>query len=188
MEGVVYLFLVLLCKRHFIVSALLPSAVRSTATCGVLPVWAVSCLTVPSLVSSAACPPGAALFTEAASASLLAPLLPRGGDSVSPASAAQARPLVWQGKTIFKYAVKLHPTKINGKLVGDEGASGKYILKAVRYSATSYYIKYTVFILNIRSGGEAPTLSGGKSCAATVLGQSGVPWTNITSDTVITRI
>ncbi|CAI7775750.1 unnamed protein product, partial [Closterium sp. NIES-53] len=73
----------------------------------------------------------AALFTAAASASLLSPLLPRGGDSVSPASVAHARPLVWQGKTIFKYAVKLHPTKINGKLVGDEGASGKYIVKAV---------------------------------------------------------
>ncbi|CAI5467437.1 unnamed protein product, partial [Closterium sp. Yama58-4] len=100
----------------------------------------------------------AALFTAATSASLLSPLLPRGGDIISPASAAQARPMVWQGKTIFKYVVKLRPTKINGKLVGDEDASGKYILKAVRYSATSYYIKYTVDILNIRSGGEAPTM------------------------------
>ncbi|CAI5940738.1 unnamed protein product [Closterium sp. NIES-64] len=47
-------------------------------------------------------------------------------------SAAQARPLANKGKTIFKYVVKLRPTKRNGKVVGDAGASGKILVKALK--------------------------------------------------------
>ncbi|CAI5952486.1 unnamed protein product [Closterium sp. NIES-65] len=113
----------------------------------------------------------AALFTVAASASLFPAALRDGG--VTAASAAQTKPLAWKGKTIAKYMTKLRPTKLNGRLVGDKGAPGKYVLKAVRYSPTSYYITYYMEILHIRSEGKMPTFSAGASCAATALGQVG---------------
>ncbi|CAI5518642.1 unnamed protein product, partial [Closterium sp. Naga37s-1] len=72
----------------------------------------------------------AALLTAAAPASALPPLLPRHGGS-SAAYAALARPLRLKGKTVQKYVTKLYPTKLNGKLVGDKGASGKFVIKAV---------------------------------------------------------
>ncbi|CAI5466954.1 unnamed protein product [Closterium sp. Yama58-4] len=94
----------------------------------------------------------AALFTAAASAaSLLAPLLPH------------AKPLV-KGKTVIKYVGNLRPTKVNGKVVGDKGASGKIIMKGIRYASTSYASSLFFQVLNIASGGEPPSTSFGASC------------------------
>ncbi|CAI5488363.1 unnamed protein product, partial [Closterium sp. Naga37s-1] len=76
----------------------------------------------------------AAFFTAGAttaSATLLAPLLSRGGNISAAASAAQARPLVWKGKVVEKYVAKMHATKSKGKLIGDSGAWGKLVLKSV---------------------------------------------------------
>ncbi|CAI5505010.1 unnamed protein product [Closterium sp. Naga37s-1] len=85
----------------------------------------------------------------AASATSFAPLLSQDGGS-SAASAAQAtKPLVWKGKTMVKYVAKLSPTKRNGKVVGDAGASGKIVLKAVRYSATSFRVLIDFQFLNV---------------------------------------
>ncbi|CAI5510519.1 unnamed protein product, partial [Closterium sp. Naga37s-1] len=75
----------------------------------------------------------------ASATSLLAPLVShQGGSSTastatasSTASAAHGRPLVYKGKTIVKYVAKLRPTVLNGKVVGDAGASGKMMMKAV---------------------------------------------------------
>ncbi|CAI5486636.1 unnamed protein product [Closterium sp. Naga37s-1] len=112
-----------------------------------------------------ACPPGVVVFTVftagATSAShgpLLLPDRPQGRSAASVASAAHARPLVSKGKTTMKYVVNLRPTKVNGKIVGDKGASGKVVLKVVRYSATSYYHHYVLQVLNIKSEGKAPRI------------------------------
>ncbi|CAI7810195.1 unnamed protein product [Closterium sp. NIES-53] len=121
----------------------------------------------------------AAHLTAAAPASALPPLLPRDGGS-SAASAAQARPLRLKGKTVQKYVTKLYPTKLNGKLVGDKGASGKFVIKAVRFSTATYYIVYIVKVFNIKSGGY-PSVGTGSSCAATELGAFPFPFKNITS-------
>ncbi|CAI5527041.1 unnamed protein product [Closterium sp. Naga37s-1] len=94
----------------------------------------------------------AALFTVAASAaSAIAPFLPH------------AKPLV-KGKTVIKYMGTLHPTKINGKVVGDKGASGKIVMKGIRYASTSYASSLFFQVLNIASGGEPPSTSFGASC------------------------
>ncbi|CAI5940798.1 unnamed protein product [Closterium sp. NIES-64] len=71
-----------------------------------------------------------ALFTAggASRASFGAPLPPSNGGSAAVPSAAQAKPLVWKGKTIMKYVAKLTPTKSNGNVVGDTGASGKVVI------------------------------------------------------------
>ncbi|CAI7775754.1 unnamed protein product [Closterium sp. NIES-53] len=74
----------------------------------------------------------AVLLTAVASASLLPPLLPP-DENFYAASASQPRPLRWKGRRLSKYVAKLRPTKINGGLVGDKGASGKYVVEAVRY-------------------------------------------------------
>ncbi|CAI5487717.1 unnamed protein product [Closterium sp. Naga37s-1] len=60
-------------------------------------------------------------------------LLPRDNVS-SAASDAQAKPTVWQGRTIVKYVANLHPTKYNGKVVGDAGAFGKMVFMAVLFN------------------------------------------------------
>ncbi|CAI5503868.1 unnamed protein product [Closterium sp. Naga37s-1] len=62
-----------------------------------------------------------------------APLGPSDGAAVIP-TVAQASPLVSKGgKAIVKYVVKLRPTKVNGKVIGDIGAWGKAVAKAIRY-------------------------------------------------------
>ncbi|CAI5532020.1 unnamed protein product, partial [Closterium sp. Naga37s-1] len=77
----------------------------------------------------------AAFLTAVASAPIVPPfLLARsalhGGVSTT-APAAQAKPLVWKGRTVYKYVTKLRPTRLEGKVVGDKGASGKYVTKIV---------------------------------------------------------
>ncbi|CAI5487728.1 unnamed protein product, partial [Closterium sp. Naga37s-1] len=54
-----------------------------------------------------------------------------GSSAASAASTAQAKPLIYKGKRYGKYVAKLRPTKLNGKLVGDAGASGAISVKAV---------------------------------------------------------
>ncbi|CAI5461206.1 unnamed protein product [Closterium sp. Yama58-4] len=60
------------------------------------------------------------------------PSLPTAASAASASSTASARPLVWKGTTFLKYTVKLRPTMLKGKLVGDAGASGKIVYKGVR--------------------------------------------------------
>ncbi|CAI5529614.1 unnamed protein product, partial [Closterium sp. Naga37s-1] len=70
----------------------------------------------------------AAFFTAAAST----PIFPRdcgGGGSGSGVSAPQSKP--WKGKALMKYVVKYRPTKVNGKVVGDKGASAKLVITGV---------------------------------------------------------
>ncbi|CAI5973284.1 unnamed protein product, partial [Closterium sp. NIES-64] len=64
-----------------------------------------------------------------ASATSLIATLPDGGSSA--ASAASAKPLLYKGKTFIKYVAKMKPTKRNGKIVGDKGASGIASVKVV---------------------------------------------------------
>ncbi|CAI7884936.1 unnamed protein product [Closterium sp. NIES-54] len=73
--------------------------------------------------SPACLPAGVTVFTAyGASATSLIATLPDGGSSA--ASAASAKPLLYKGKTFIKYVAKMKPTKRNGKIVGDKGASG----------------------------------------------------------------
>ncbi|CAI5511700.1 unnamed protein product [Closterium sp. Naga37s-1] len=74
----------------------------------------------------------AAFLTAVASAPIVPPfLLARsalhGGVSTT-APAAQAKPLVWKGRTIYKYVTKLRPTRLNGKVVGDKGTQQQLII------------------------------------------------------------
>ncbi|CAI5961293.1 unnamed protein product [Closterium sp. NIES-65] len=79
----------------------------------------------------------AAFFTAAAaSASIFPPFLARDG-SASTASAGQFAKKQ-KGKVIDKYVAKLHPPWSGGKAIGDKGASGKMILKAVMYSVQAF--------------------------------------------------
>ncbi|CAI5521162.1 unnamed protein product, partial [Closterium sp. Naga37s-1] len=140
----------------------------------------------------------AAIFTAAASAaSPLAPIRvesvpPRDGNdssAASAASAAHATPLgLWKGKTIMKYAAKLFPTKYNGKLVGDKGASGSVVLKALRYSSGAYANIWEIHVLNIPSGGKAPYAKFGKSCTPAD-DDVGLPtsWVNVTKNGKMAR-
>ncbi|CAI5506274.1 unnamed protein product [Closterium sp. Naga37s-1] len=89
-------------------------------------------------------------------------------------SAASLRNLV----TTMKYVVKMRPTKLNGKVIGDKGASGKEVIKAVRRSASKYYIIYFFKVMNIRSGGAAPNVGSGSSCLGAVVGQQEQTWVN----------
>ncbi|CAI5461197.1 unnamed protein product [Closterium sp. Yama58-4] len=104
-------------------------------------------------------------------------LLPRDSGS-SAASTAQATPTVWQGKTIMKYVAIMHPTKVNGKVVGDKGASGRMEFKAVRFSATSYRFIYKLRLFNLK-GGETPWMDFAPTCFTTLRYNSEA--TNITS-------
>ncbi|CAI5506069.1 unnamed protein product [Closterium sp. Naga37s-1] len=132
------------------------------------------------LVFSLLC--AAFFFGSAASASIFPPFLAHLGSPPGAASAAQAvKPLYWKGKTVIKYVAKMPPTKQNGKVVGDKGAWGRYVIKVVRYSATTYYATYDAFIMSIKSGGKEPYQGTGASCAGDVT-QGGGQWTNITSD------
>ncbi|CAI5530359.1 unnamed protein product [Closterium sp. Naga37s-1] len=83
----------------------------------------------------------AAFFTAAAASASIPPsLLARSGSaSSSSASASEvaslvAKPLAQKGKTVEKYVAKLRPPV----LVGDKGASGKAVMRVVRYSAKAY--------------------------------------------------
>ncbi|CAI5496735.1 unnamed protein product, partial [Closterium sp. Naga37s-1] len=74
----------------------------------------------------------AAFLAAGASASIFPPFLAHGGVSNPAASAAQAaKPMVWKGKTVLKYVAKFRPSTLNGKVIGDKGASGKYVTKIV---------------------------------------------------------
>ncbi|CAI5518652.1 unnamed protein product [Closterium sp. Naga37s-1] len=117
----------------------------------------------------------AVLLTAVASASLLTPLLP------PDAPASRTKPLRWKGRRMSKYVAKLRPTKINGGLVGDKGASGKYVVEAVRYSGTNSYMYLTLDVMNIKSGGKAPAVTISGSCAVNALGDTGLGFLNITS-------
>ncbi|CAI5477403.1 unnamed protein product [Closterium sp. Yama58-4] len=107
----------------------------------------------------------AAFFTVAASASIFPLFLPKAGVSAGTAAAAQAKPLVWKGKTVSS----------------EVRASGKHVAKVVRYSATTYYATYHFAALNIKSGGKAPLFTHGFSCTEPSSGPD-IQWVNITSD------
>ncbi|CAI5985030.1 unnamed protein product, partial [Closterium sp. NIES-64] len=123
----------------------------------------------------------AAFFTAAAaSASIFPPFLARDG-SASTASAGQFAKKQ-KGKVIDKYVAKLHPPWSGGKAIGDKGASGKMILKAVMYSSTSYAIFSITRVFKVDSGGKYPAASNMRSCTASgvVEAGSGSPWVNVT--------
>ncbi|CAI5517774.1 unnamed protein product [Closterium sp. Naga37s-1] len=127
----------------------------------------------------------AAFLTVVSSAPFSSPFLAtssRLGSVFTPAFAAQAaEPLVWEGKTVYKYVTKLRPTTLNGKVVGDKGARGKYVTKIMRFSATTYYAESVISVLNINSGGKELTIRVATSC--TGLSQDiTAQWTNITSN------
>ncbi|CAI5480521.1 unnamed protein product [Closterium sp. Yama58-4] len=77
----------------------------------------------------------------ASGASLLVPFLPHHGGSSAGASstanpsaafsAANPSGPVVHRRLILKWVAHLHPSKLNGKVVGDKGASGKVKLKVV---------------------------------------------------------
>ncbi|CAI5467406.1 unnamed protein product [Closterium sp. Yama58-4] len=117
----------------------------------------------------------AVLLTAVASASLLTPLLP------PDASASRTKPQRWKGRRISKYVAKLRSTKINGGLVGDKGASGKYVVEAVKYSGVNSYMYLTLDVVNIKSGGKAPAVTISSSCAVNALGDTGLGFLNITN-------
>ncbi|CAI5461205.1 unnamed protein product [Closterium sp. Yama58-4] len=87
-----------------------------------------------------------------------------GSSAASAASTAQAMPLVYKGKRYGKYKAKLRPTKLNGKVVGDAGASGTISIKAVKYSSTSYSLSIKFLVLNLKAG-EQPTFDSVASCS-----------------------
>ncbi|CAI5481677.1 unnamed protein product [Closterium sp. Yama58-4] len=80
-----------------------------------------------------------------------------------------------------KYVAKFRPSTLNRKVIGDKGASGKYVRKIVRYSATTYYSESVISILTIKTGGKEPNIRVAKSCTGA---SQDIPaqWTNITSD------
>ncbi|CAI5503455.1 unnamed protein product [Closterium sp. Naga37s-1] len=96
----------------------------------------------------------AALFTAAASASFLGPFFPRGDGSSVPLASQAVKPQIWKGNVFEKYVAKLRPTKINGKVVGDKGASGIFVLKGVSYGGpvNAFYEVYALY-RNLKSGG-----------------------------------
>ncbi|GJP62708.1 hypothetical protein CLOP_g19739 [Closterium sp. NIES-67] len=128
------------------------------------------------------------LFTvyggASATSSFLAPLLPLDGGAAASAasSTAQARPLLRKGKTILKYVARFFPTKRNGKVIGDKGASGRFVAKAIRYSEVVYAIIAKILVLNIKSGGETPMFGGSSSCLTDTSGPEDLNFLNITSD------
>ncbi|CAI5503332.1 unnamed protein product [Closterium sp. Naga37s-1] len=81
------------------------------------------------------------------------------------------RPLLW-----------LTPTRSNGKVVGDKGATGRVVMKGVddRASASAFYVVINVHINNIRSGGAGPSFDTVSSCLAGKY-EAGSDWKNATT-------
>ncbi|CAI5973303.1 unnamed protein product, partial [Closterium sp. NIES-64] len=111
-----------------------------------------------------------------ASATSLIATLPDGGSSA--ASAASAKPLLYKGKTFIKYVAKMKPTKRNGKIVGDKGASGIASVKVVRYSDSSYRITYYLLLKKLKGGGS-PWFGFAPNCFAASLDEPA--WFNLTN-------
>ncbi|CAI5487734.1 unnamed protein product [Closterium sp. Naga37s-1] len=82
------------------------------------------------------------------------------------ANAPQAKALGPKGQWILKLVAKLRPTKCNGKVVGDKGASGKIVIAAVKYSASSYTTT-TKFLLQNLKGGDKPVYGYVRKCTET---------------------
>ncbi|CAI5467591.1 unnamed protein product [Closterium sp. Yama58-4] len=131
-----------------------------------------------------------ALFTAAASASLLGPagsFLPlardSGGSHVPLASTTQAA-TPQQSQKLPKYVAKLRPTKINKKVVGDKGARGKFVMKNIR-SGTDTYTQIFAIYRNLKSEGASPLDIQGGSCLVTtgspILPDYVRPYTNLTT-------
>ncbi|GJP82974.1 hypothetical protein CLOP_g13187, partial [Closterium sp. NIES-67] len=75
----------------------------------------------------------------------------------------------------------LRPTKRNGKVVGDKGASGSLVLKLVRYSSTSFAEVSRFRILNVKSGSE-PLIGTARTCLTATPAAFTSPFVNATSD------
>ncbi|CAI5510528.1 unnamed protein product, partial [Closterium sp. Naga37s-1] len=95
----------------------------------------------------------AALFTAYGASA--ASFLPHDAGVIA-ASTRHSRRLMLKGKRLVKYVAVLHPTKYDGQVIGDKAASGRVIVKAVRYSSTNYAIFIKVAIFDIKSGGKIP--------------------------------
>ncbi|CAI5506066.1 unnamed protein product [Closterium sp. Naga37s-1] len=89
-----------------------------------------------------------AVFFTASSAAF-PPFLSRVGSASAASTAAQAEPLAVKGKTVEKWVAKLRPAKINGKVVGDKGASGKTVVKVVSVSSAKNYLIITYKLIYV---------------------------------------
>ncbi|CAI5486498.1 unnamed protein product [Closterium sp. Naga37s-1] len=87
------------------------------------------------------------------------------GGQLPVASSAQAAPLV-KGKVFLRYVAKLTPTRENGTVVGDLGATGLSIILGVKASESDSYVVINALVNNIKSGGAMPHMSYFKSCLA----------------------
>ncbi|GJP40251.1 hypothetical protein CLOM_g24519 [Closterium sp. NIES-68] len=70
---------------------------------------------------------------------------------------------VVKGKVFVCYVAKLRPTRSNGKVVGDRGATGKAWVKGVKAVDGSFLVM-KVRVDNIRSGGSLPQVRVHSSC------------------------
>ncbi|GJP40212.1 hypothetical protein CLOM_g24487, partial [Closterium sp. NIES-68] len=78
----------------------------------------------------------------------------------------------------------LRPTRNNGKLVGDKGATGKVWLKGVKAFAGGHYVVTKLRLDNIQSGGTPPQVQGVYSCMDGLYEEGGenFQWQSITGN------
>ncbi|CAI5480613.1 unnamed protein product [Closterium sp. Yama58-4] len=131
--------------------------------------------------------PVVTLFTAGATSSpptspsaSLSAFLP--GGRLPTASSAQATPLV-KGKVFLRYVATLTPTRSNGKVVGDQGATGRVVIKGVKVNASDSYVVLNARVNNIKSGGAGPFAGVFSYCLASSFDEDfdGYKWKNITS-------
>ncbi|CAI7810168.1 unnamed protein product [Closterium sp. NIES-53] len=120
----------------------------------------------------------AALFTAGGASAV--PFPPSDSAAVVPSAVQAAKPLYWKGKTIRKYVAKLTPTKSNGKVIGDAGASGVDVVKAIMFSSDHYQVSLKVQALNLKYGSSIPSIGVG-TCGLTSKATH-LPWINITNN------
>ncbi|CAI5469077.1 unnamed protein product [Closterium sp. Yama58-4] len=99
------------------------------------------------------------------------------------AASQVAKPLARRGKIVDKYVAKLRPTKVNGKVIGCKGASGRMVMKITKYSATNYRYSFTTNLIKLQNGGGSPGfVSYAHSCTASNEFADLISWYNIATD------
>ncbi|CAI5469079.1 unnamed protein product [Closterium sp. Yama58-4] len=102
--------------------------------------------------------------------------------SASEASSLVAKPLARKFKTVEKYVAKMRPTVLKGKVIGCKGASGKMVMKVVRYSATNYQYSFTVNLMKLQNGGALPASVGYATACTGRTNADMISWHNLTTD------
>ncbi|CAI6011983.1 unnamed protein product [Closterium sp. NIES-65] len=89
-----------------------------------------------------------------------------------------------KGKIIARFGAVLRPTWHQGKVIGDKGASGRVVVKAVRYSEARYTVFLKIFIFAIKSRGKNPMTTPASTCTSGTPSYMNIPedkWLNITT-------